>query len=80
MEYCCFKDEEYFIPKRVLEENGIKVTTCSIYSQAKSVGGKTVKADVLLSKATTDYDAVIFVGGAGARIYFNDKKAQQLTK
>lgn len=75
-----FKDEEYFVPKRVLEENGIESATCSSSSQAKSVGGKIVKPDILLSKGTTDYDAIIFVGGAGARAYFNDKKAQQLAK
>jgi len=75
-----FKDEEYFTPKEVLEENSIKVVTCSLKPEAVSINGKKVKADVLLDKATSDYDAIVFIGGAGASIYFDNTKAHNLAK
>lgn len=75
-----FKDEEYFTPKRILEDNGIEVTTASLSEQAISVGGETVDVDVLLNKTTTDYDAIVFVGGSGASIYFNNEKAHGLAR
>ncbi len=75
-----FKDEEYFTPKGVLEENSIKVVTCSLKPEAVSVKGKKVKADVLLDKATTDYDAIVFIGGPGADVYFNDRTALKIAK
>ncbi len=75
-----FKDEEYFTPKEVLEENGIKVVTCSLKPEAVSVKGKKAKVDVLLDKATSDYDAIVFIGGPGASIYFENAKAHGLAK
>ena len=41
-----FKDEEYFTPKKVLEDNGIEVITASLKSEATSVAGKKKKVDI----------------------------------
>lgn len=73
-----FKDEEYYIPKEILENNGIEVITTSLKSEATSVKGKKKKIDVLLDSATTDYDAIVFIGGPGAPIYFENTKAHEL--
>lgn len=75
-----FKDEEYFTPKSVLEANNIEVVTASLETEATSVGGKKQRADILLDQATTDYDAIVFIGGAGASVYFDNPKAHSLAK
>lgn len=76
-----FRDEEYFIPRQVLEGYGIKVITTSKKEEAVSIiEQKKVIVDVLLEDATTDYDAIIFVGGPGAAGYFNDQTALGLVK
>lgn len=75
-----FKDEEYFIPKEIFEDNGIQVTTTSSNERATSVYGKDVKVDLLLNDADTNYDAVVFIGGPGATVYYNDTKAINLAK
>lgn len=76
-----FRDEEYFIPRQVLEGYGIKVLTTSKKEEAVSIiEQKKVTVNVLLEDATTDYDAIIFVGGPGAAGYFNDKTALDLVK
>ena len=76
-----FRDEEYFIPRQVLEGYGIKVFTTSNKKESVSIiEQKKVTVDVLLEDATTDYDAIIFVGGPGAAGYFNDPIALDLVK
>ncbi len=76
-----FKDEEYYTPKKIFEVNKIEVISCSLVSNATSVTGKSQKIDILLSKVyAEDYDAVVFVGGPGASIYFNDKKSHEIAK
>lgn len=76
-----FRDEEYFVPKQVLENYGAKVITASKEKEAISkIEKKKVKIDILLKDATADYDAVIFVGGPGSATYFNDKTALNLAK
>ncbi len=75
-----FRDEEYYGPKEVLEKQGVEVTTCSLEQITKSVFGKTQEVDILLDEATSDYDAIILVGGQGATVYFNDKDVHSLIK
>lgn len=76
-----FKDEEYFTPKQILENNGFTVETASTVNQPTSVKGEVATAEVLLSNAqVNDYEAVVFVGGPGAQVYFNDATAQNLAK
>jgi len=43
--------------------------------------GATVKPDVLLTDvAADDYDAMVFIGGTGAKEYWDDPNAQQLAR
>ncbi len=77
-----FRDEEYSEPKAVLESAGIKVVTASKgVKQAKGSLGSTARVDIDISSAKADdYDAVVFVGGAGAQSYFADSSALNLAK
>lgn len=75
-----FKDEEYFVPKEAFEKRGMAVTTASLAPEATGVSGVKVNTDMLLKDATTDYDAIVFVGGPGAGVYFEDKTAHSLAK
>ena len=74
-----FKDEEYFHSKQVLIDRGIDVKTASKELTAISVSGKEVKCDLLIEDVNVDnYDCVVFVGGAGASVYFDDDKVQDI--
>ena len=75
-----FRDEEYFVTKHILEEDGIDVTTSSNSETSTSEFGKQVKIDVLLENVDSDYDVIIFVGGSGAISYFDDSTALELAK
>lgn len=77
-----FRDEEYAEPRGVFEKAGIAVTVASA-RLGKAVGklGMEVSVDTLLKNAhATDYDAVVFVGGTGSRIYFDDPEAHRLVR
>ncbi len=72
-----FRDEEYAEPRDVLERAGYRVTTASV--EAGTCTGKfgmEAKADVALRDVdSARFDVVAFVGGAGARVYFDDPVA-----
>jgi len=81
-----FRDEEYFEPKQIFEEAGHTVVTCAEKKPAISkIEKKEVEVDVLFEELfqenndpTQEYDVVLFVGGPGAQVYLEDKKAHQL--
>lgn len=76
-----FRDEEFFHTKESLEEGGLDVTVASTSKTAvSSIEKKQVEVDVLLDDATSDYDAIVFIGGGGAKIYFDNEKALNLAK
>lgn len=77
-----FRDEEYSEPKRVLEAHGIGVTTAST-AAGECIGklGLAARADVALHDISADaWDAVVFIGGAGASIFFDDPDAHRLAR
>ena len=77
-----FRDEEYEHPKEVLESRGAEVVTASV-EKGTCTGklGATAEATVRVAEADAlDYDAVIFVGGAGAKVYFEDPFAHALAR
>lgn len=77
-----FRDEELFEPKKVLEEKEIEVEVSSKgVSQAFGMLGGKISVDKDLNEVKVeDYEAVVFVGGTGASIYFNDSKALSLAR
>ena len=77
-----FRDEEFMEPKEVLENYGAAVTVASKGTEsAKGKLGAIVMVDKDIKEVdVNNYDAVVFVGGPGASIYFNDEIAQNIAK
>lgn len=77
-----FRDEELKIPKVLFEEAGLRVVVASVSTaEAKGMLGMRVKPDVELSEVdVADYDAVVFVGGIGSRVYFADPQALRIAR
>ncbi len=75
-----FNDEEYFFTREEIEKAGHNVSVASTRDVAKSmVDQKEVVVDLILDEAdVADFDALVFVGGSGATIYFEDEKALEM--
>ena len=60
-----FRDEEYFVPKEVLEKAGIEALTASNQKGvALGADGGEAKVDLLVSEINpTDFDAVVLLAG-----------------
>ena len=61
-----FRDEEYSVPKEILEKSGIEVITCSTFKGPLTGkrGLTTATVDVLLDEVNPcDYDCILIVGG-----------------
>ena len=77
-----FRDEELLQPKKILEDVGIKVDVASLTMEtATGKLGAEVTPDITLNQVNVhDYDALIFVGGGGARDYFENEQAHSLAR
>ena len=77
-----FRDEEYFETRKILEESGAEITVANSTGQpSKSMFGKIVNPDKnFYDVDPKEYDAIVFVGGTGSSIYFNNQKALELAK
>ncbi|MDA8098497.1 MAG: DJ-1/PfpI family protein [Nitrospiraceae bacterium] len=77
-----FRDEEYAEPRKALEEAGASVTVASSSLEtAEGMLGMKVKPDMLIGKVKEgDFDGIVFVGGGGAKEYFDDPHAQALAR
>lgn len=69
-----FRDEECFETKDELEKSGVRVKIASLTKgEKKGTHGGTINAELPIGSINVeDYDAVIFVGGNGAQIYFQN--------
>lgn len=63
-----FRDEEYLIPKGMLEREGAEVTTASITTEeTRGMLGARVKPDVAVRDANANnFDCLIVAGGSGS--------------
>lgn len=77
-----FRDEEYKEPREILEQQGAQIIVASSSSKkARGMLGLEIQPDRLLGNVKPeDYDAIIFVGGSGAREYWDNKAAHNLIK
>jgi len=77
-----FRDEELFHTKEELEAAGNSVMIASTTTgTASGMLDGTAKPDITINEVNVDdYDAVVFVGGTGSSIYFNDQKAHKIAK
>lgn len=77
-----FRDEEYFIPKQILERAGAEIITVSA-SLGQAIGkmGGEAEVDVLLKEFnSTEYDAVLFIGGPGAANLIDNETCHQVAR
>jgi len=77
-----FQDNEYLIPRQVLEQGGVEIKVASSsLDEAVGMMGARVQPDFLVSEVNPqEFDAVIFVGGEGSSEYFKDEDALELVK
>jgi len=77
-----FRDEEYKEPRQIFDAKGATVSVASSSLEvARGMLGAEVKPDLLLKDvAVGDYDAIVFVGGSGAREYWNDPVAHAIAQ
>ena len=77
-----FRDEEYAEPKTILERSGVNVTTASTSAgPAEGKLGMAATADLgIVDVDPDDYDAVIFVGGGGSAVFFDDPIAHRIAR
>ena len=75
-----FRDEELFKTREVLEQHGAGVVVASSsLDTSKGMLGGTVKPDLLIGNVdVTKYDGVVFIGGSGAKEYWDDKVAHSI--
>ena len=77
-----FDGTEFETTRKVLESRGVQVKVgCTVLGTARANTGLMVRPDVSLDDIKTwEYDAVVFVGGPGARQLFDHEKATKLAK
>ncbi len=77
-----FRDEELFETRRVLTEAGVKTVVASTKTGAiRGMLGRRAEATILVNDIVVDdYDAIIFVGGAGATEYFHSRVAWTIAR
>jgi protease I len=77
-----FRDEEYLEPRKALEAAGAVVTVASSsLHTASGMLGLSVKPDILINDAKEEqYDGIVFVGGGGAKEYFDSPVAHTLAR
>lgn len=77
-----FRDEEYAHPREVLERRGARVVSASVApGTAHGRFGLHIDVDMALSDVDpAEFDGVVFVGGAGAAVFFDDPVAHHLAR
>ncbi len=77
-----FREEELFQPKEIMEKAGIEVQVASSSLDiARGMSGQTFQPQLQIKDINVnDFDAVIFVGGAGAIQYWDDPVAHKIAK
>ena len=77
-----FRDEEYQEPRQIIEGAGINVTVASVKPGICSgTYGARAEAERSISDISArDFDAVIFVGGNGSSVYWDNSDAHRLCR
>ena len=77
-----FKDEEYFIPRGIFEKSGAEIKVASNeLGTAQGVDGGEVDVDMKTSAVNvSDFDAVVFIGGAGAPANLDNQDSYKIAQ
>jgi protease I len=76
-----FRDEEFFEPKKILEDEGAKVVVASTQVRmCQGMKGSVAQAEIAITEAKADdYAAIVLCGGSSVPdLFWNDKKLQEL--
>jgi protease I len=76
-----FRDEEFFEPKKILEDEGAKVVVASTAARTcRGMKGGTAQAEIAIADAKADdYAGIVLCGGSSVpEFLWNDKKLQEL--
>ncbi|HMF02046.1 MAG TPA: DJ-1/PfpI family protein [Terriglobia bacterium] len=76
-----FRDEEFFEPKKILEDEGAKVVVASTSVRTcRGMKGGTAQSDLAIADAKADeYAGLVLCGGSSVPdVFWNDKKLQEL--
>jgi protease I len=75
-----FRDEEYYKPKEILEKAEIEVTTASVKigDLIGRFGYKATNSILISDIVSTNFDAIVYVGGGGASVFFENSDALRL--
>ena len=77
-----FRDEELFHTKEEIESRGHEtvIASNSLSEATGSLGGK-IKPSILVKDVSFgQYDAIVFVGGSGSALYFDNSSALNLAR
>ncbi len=70
-----FRDEEYFVPREILDQAGHEVLVGSLEKHAYSKKGKElIVEDLLEDLEVTDFQGIVMVGGSGGKVYLENQK------
>lgn len=77
-----FKDEEYFVPKEILEKAGAEIKTASNrIGTAIGADGGEIKVDFLVSEINpAEFNVIIFIGGSGCLENLDNESSYQVAK
>jgi len=77
-----FQDEVYETCRRLWEGRGYRISVASFEPGAvRGAEGTVSPVDVALGEVKYyDYDAIVFLGGEGAKLFFDDERARKLAK
>jgi protease I len=77
-----FKDEELFITKEELENEGHSIVIASTKTgEIHGSRGGSIHSEIIIDDVNTkDYIAVVFVGGGGSKLLFNNQTAIRIAK
>jgi len=75
-----FRDEECFDTKDALKDQEVIIASTETTPATGSLGG-TITPDITIDEALNrinEFDAVVFIGGPGANVYFDNQTAHQI--
>ncbi|TET84568.1 MAG: DJ-1/PfpI family protein [Candidatus Nealsonbacteria bacterium] len=77
-----FRDEEYFVPKEILEGAGTEVKTASNQmGRALGADGGETEVNLLISEINmADFDVVVFIGGPGCLENLDNENSYKLAE
>jgi protease I len=75
-----FRDEEYYKPKKILEDGDIEVITASLKTGELRgrFGFRTTSTLLIQDINPNDFDAIVYIGGNGSIVFFDNHYALKL--